>query len=191
MGERTPFLRYNSKHNVMVGLETSESQWQWYLSCLIKWFLFSSVFRLVRRFCTHLSRAFGLKNYNEKKPQGEDPATTGENIKRLKKACMAKSSKKEDTKAMTVLMNKTFYKRRQMLFDDECTIEDFLETFPFLKHRGWTTFHGKCPMYDHVTLDLRMCDALCTACYTSWTNALSYLRVEAHISQRHQTFFGR
>ena len=79
------------------------------------------------------SRAFGLKNYNEKKLQGEDPAPTDENIKRLKKARMAKSSKKADTKVMTVLLNKTFYKRRQMVFDVKCTKQDFLETFPFLK----------------------------------------------------------
>ena len=69
------------------------------------------------------------------KTQGKDPATTDENIKRLKKACMAKSFKNEDTKAMTVLINKTFYKRRQILFDDKCTIEDFLETFPFQKDK--------------------------------------------------------
>ena len=25
-----------------------------------------------------------------------------------------------------------------------------------LAHRGWTAFHGKCPMYDFYTLDLRM-----------------------------------
>ena len=49
-------------------------------------------------------------------------------------------------------------------------------------HCGWTTFHGKCPMYDHDTLRIRICDALFTACYILCTNAPPHLRSKACLS---------
>ena len=49
-------------------------------------------------------------------------------------------------------------------------------------HRGWTTFHGKCPLYNHDTLSIRICDALFTACYTLCMNAPLRLRSEACLS---------
>ena len=49
----------------------------------------------------------------------------------------------------------------------------------FVTHCGWTTSHGKCPMYDHDALRIWICDALFTECYTLCTNAPSHLRSEA------------
>ena len=42
-------------------------------------------------------------------------------------------------------------------------------------HGGWSTFHGKCPIYDLDTLDLRSLQ-LMYECSDIWTNATVYLR---------------
>ena len=43
------------------------------------------------------------------------------------------------------------------------------------EHGGWTTFHGKCPMYDLDTIDLLSLQFM-YECSDIWTNATVYLR---------------